>query len=384
MIKNFVYQNPTKLIFGKDKIKSLAKEVSKYGKKVLLIYGGGSIKKNGIYNQIQEELKEFEIFELGGVEPNPRVSTARKAIEIIRENNIDFILAVGGGSTIDCTKLISVGTFYEGDAWDIVIGKHSPKKALSFGVILTLAATGSEMNSGSVITNLETGEKLGWASALVFPKFSILDPVYTFTVPKNQTVNGVVDSMSHLLEQYFNREHNPLLDTFIEGAMKTIMKYAPLALENPSDYEARSVLMLSATIALNHSLSLGVIGDWGTHRIEHAVSAIYDIPHGEGLAIIMPNWILHVLNKDMKRVKDFAVNIMGIDTENKSDEEIAKKGALALQNFWKEIGAPTRLSEVGVKESSLEEIADLAIRLEIGYAYPLTREEIYQILKMAY
>lgn len=190
--------------------------------------------------------------------------------------------------------------------------------------------------------------------------------------------------MSHLLEQYFNREHNPLLDTFIEGAMKTIMKYAPLALENPSDYEARSVLMLSATIALNHSLSLGVIGDWGTHRIEHAVSAIYDIPHGEGLAIIMPNWILHVLNKDMKRVKDFAVNIMGIDTENKSDEEIAKKGALALQNFWKEIGAPTRLSEVGVKESSLEEIADLAIRLEIGYAYPLTREEIYQILKMAY
>lgn len=384
MIKNFIYQNPTKLIFGREKIKSLAKEVSKYGRKVLLVYGGGSIKRNGIYEQIQEELKDFEIFELGGVEPNPRVSTARKAIEIIKKNNIDFILAVGGGSTIDCVKLISAGSFYEGDAWDIVIAKHRPKKALPFGVILTIAATGSEMNSGSVITNLETGEKLGWGSSLTYPKFSILDPTYTFTVPKNQTVNGVVDSMSHLLEQYFNREHNPLLDTFIEGAMKTIMKYAPLALEKPDDYDARSVLMLSATMALNNSLELGVVGDWGTHRIEHAVSAIYDIPHGEGLAIIMPNWILHILNKDVTRVKDFAINIMGINGENRSDKEVAREGALALQSFWKKIGAPTRLSEVGVKESSLEEIAELAIRQDIGYAYPLTKEEIYQILKMAY
>lgn len=384
MIKNFIYQNPTKLIFGKEKIKSLAKEVGKYGKKVLIVYGGGSIKRNGLYDQIKEELKDFEIFELGGVEPNPRVSTARKAIEVIRENNIDFILAVGGGSTIDCTKLISAGVFYEGDAWDIVINKYTPKKALPFGVILTLAATGSEMNSGSVITNIETGEKLGWGSPLVYPKFSILDPVYTFTVPRNQTVNGIVDMMSHLLEQYFNREHNPLIDRFIEGAMKTIMEYAPVALEKPDDYEARSVLMLSATIALNHSLDIGVISDWGTHRIEHAVSAIYDIPHGEGLAIIMPNWILHILPSDVARVKDFAVNIMGVKIENKTDEEIAKEGALALQAFWKEIGAPTKLSEVGVKEESLSEIADLAIKQKIGNAYPLAREDVYEILKRAY
>lgn len=384
MIKNFIYQNPTKLIFGKEKIKSLAKEVGKYGKKVLIVYGGGSIKRNGLYDQIKEELKDFEIFELGGVEPNPRVSTARKAIEVIRENNIDFILAVGGGSTIDCTKLISAGVFYEGDAWDIVINKYTPKKALPFGVILTLAATGSEMNSGSVITNIETGEKLGWGSPLVYPKFSILDPVYTFTVPRNQTVNGIVDMMSHLLEQYFNREHNPLIDRFIEGAMKTIMEYAPVALEKPNDYEARSVLMLSATIALNHSLDIGVISDWGTHRIEHAVSAIYDIPHGEGLAIIMPNWILHILPSDVARVKDFAVNIMGVEIENKTDEEIAKEGALALQAFWKEIGAPTKLSEVGVKEESLGEIADLAIKQKIGNAYPLAREDVYEILKRAY
>lgn len=384
MIKNFIYQNPTKLIFGKDQIKRLSKEVQNFGEKVLLVYGGGSIKKNGLYEQIKNELKDFQIFELGGVEPNPRVSTARKAIEIIKENNIDFILAVGGGSTIDCTKLISAGVFYEGDAWDIVIGKYFPKKALPFGVILTLAATGSEMNSGSVITNLDTGEKLGWGSPLVYPKFSILDPVYTFTVPRNQTVNGIVDMMSHLLEQYFNKEHNPLLDTFIEGAMKTIMKYAPLALENPNDYEARSVLMLSATIALNHSLDLGVIGDWGTHRIEHAVSAVYDIPHGEGLAIIMPNWINFVISKDMDRVKEFAVNIMGIDTQNKNDVDIAKEGALKLQEFWKNIGSPVKLSEVNIEEKTLGQIADLAAKQVVGNAYSLTRDEIYQILKMAY
>lgn len=384
MIKNFIYQNPTKLIFGKDQIKKLAKEIQNFGKKVLLVYGGGSIKKNGLYEQIKNELRDFQIFELGGVEPNPRVSTARKAIEIIRDNNIDFILAVGGGSTIDCTKLISAGVFYEGDTWDIVIGKYSPKKALPFGVVLTLAATGSEMNSGSVITNLDTGEKLGWGSPLVYPKFSILDPVYTFTVPRNQTVNGIVDMMAHLLEQYFNKERNPLMDSFIEGAMKTIMKYGPLALENPEDYESRSVLMLSATIALNHSLDLGVTGDWGTHRIEHAVSAIYDIPHGEGLAIIMPNWIEFIISKDINRVKEFAINIMGIDRQNKNDNDIAKEGALKLQKFWKNIGAPIKLSEVGIEEKNLEQIADLAAKQVIGNAYSLTRDEIYQILKMAY
>lgn len=384
MIKNFIYQNPTKLIFGKNQIKKLANEIEVYGKKILLVYGGGSIKRNGLYEQLQEELKDFEIFELGGVEPNPRVTTAQKAIQIIKENNIEFILAVGGGSTIDCTKLIAAGAFYEGDPWDIVINKYIPRKALPFGTILTIAATGSEMNSGSVITNLETGEKLGWGSPLVFPKFSILDPVYTFTVPRNQTVNGIVDSMCHLLEQYFNKEKNPLIDTFIAGAMKTIMKYGPIALEKPEDYEARSVLMLSATIALNRSLDIGVISDWGTHRIEHAVSAVYDIAHGAGLAIIMPNWISYIMTKDLARVKDFAINIMEIEEKNKSDEETAREGIIGLQNFWKNIGAPTKLSEVDIKENSLSDIADLAAKQKIGNAYPLTRDEIYLILKAAY
>lgn len=383
MIKNFTYQNPTKLIFGKDKVKTLAKEIAKYGDKVLLVYGGGSIKKNGIYNQVIEELQGFEIFEISGVEPNPRVSTARAAAKLIKENGIDFILAIGGGSTIDCTKLISVAAFYDGDAWDIVLGKHKPKKALPFGTILTLSATGSEMNSGSVITNFDTKEKLGWSSNLVYPKFSILDPSYTFTVPKNQTVNGIVDTMSHLLEQYFNKEHNPLLDTFIAGTMKTVMSYAPLVLEKPNDYEARSVLMLSATVALNHSLSWGTVTDWGTHRIEHAVSAIFDIAHGAGLAIIMPNWLLHILERDVDRVKAFAVNIMDVDIVGKSDTEIAEEGIFKLQNFWKSIGAPTKLSDVGIKKEDLEKITNLAAETEIGYSYPLNKEEIYKILESA-
>lgn len=384
MIRNFIYQNPTKLIFGEGQIKNLAKEISSYGKKVLIVYGGGSIKKNGIYQQIQENLKEFDLYELGGVEPNPRVSTARKAIDIIKTNKIDFILAVGGGSTIDCTKLISAGAFYEGDAWDIVLGKYKPEKALPYGVILTIAATGSEMNSGSVITNLDTGEKLSWDSKLVFPKFSILDPTYTFSVPRNQTVNGVVDTMSHLMEQYFNKQYNPLMDRFIEGTMKTVMKYAPIAIEEPNDYEARSVLMMSATVALNHSLSWGVIGDWGTHIIEHAVSAVYDVAHGEGLAIIMPNWIEYIMSKDLKRVKEFALNIMDIKPDNKTDEKIAKEGIEALRNFWTGLGAPKKLSEVGVKEDKILEIAELAIKETVGYAHNLNKDDVYKILKMAY
>ncbi|MBQ3438225.1 MAG: iron-containing alcohol dehydrogenase [Fusobacterium sp.] len=384
MIKNFVYQNPTKIIFGKNQIKTLAKEISKFGKKVLLVYGGGSIKRNGIYQQIQNELKDFEIFELPGVEPNPRVSTARKGIEIIRKNNIDFILAVGGGSTIDCTKLISAGVFVENDAWDIVLGKSIPKKALPYGVILTISATGSEMNNGSVITNLETGEKLSWRSPLVYPKFSILDPSYTFSLPSNQTVNGIIDSMSHLLEQYFNKEYNPLMDSFIEGAMKTIMAQAPIVLEEPENYEARAVLMMSATVALNHSLAWGVVGDWATHKIEHAISAIYDIPHGEGLAIIMPNWIDFLRRKDLKRVKEFAVNIMNVEISNKTDEEIAKEGAKKLQDFWKKIGSPTRLSDKNIPKENLIKIADLAANEIVGFAHQLTKDEIYEILKLAY
>lgn len=386
MIKNFVYQNPTKLIFGKDQIKNLASEIAIYGKKVLLVYGGGSIKRNGIYQQIQEELKDFEIFELAGVEPNPRVSTARKGIEIIRENNIDFILAVGGGSTIDCTKLISAGVFLENDAWDIVLGKVSPQKALPYGVILTIAATGSEMNPTSVITNLETEEKLSWRNPLVYPRFSILDPSYTFTLPRNQTVNGIIDSMSHLLEHYFNREYNPLMDSFIEGALKTIMNHAPIVLENPEDYETRAVLMMSATVALNHSLTWGTVGDWATHKLEHAVSAIYDIPHGEGLAIIMPNLIDFLRKKDLKRVKDFAINIMGVQPENKSDDKIAKEGSKKLQDFWKSLGSPIKLSEKNISKESINRIADLAASPNgtAGLVYKLTRDEIYEILKAAY
>ncbi|MDO5089626.1 MAG: iron-containing alcohol dehydrogenase [Leptotrichiaceae bacterium] len=382
MINNFIYQNPTKILFGKGQIKHLAGEISVYGKRILLLYGGGSIKKNGLYDEIYRQLEGFEIFELGGVEPNPRVSTVRMAVEIIRENNIDFLLAAGGGSTVDCAKLISVGTYYNGDPWDIVKKKHSPEKALPFGDILTLAATGSEMNPGSVITNVETEEKIGWSSPLTYPKFSILDPVYTFTVPENQTVNGVVDTMSHMIEQYFNAEHNPVMDGLIESSLKTVMKYAPLALENPHDYDIRAILMMSATIGLNYSLSWGTVGDWATHGIEHAVSAVYDIAHAEGLSIIMPNWLFHILPKNILRVKQFAVNVMDVNPEGKSDEETAKEGILKLQSYWKSLGAPIRLSEVGIDNTDIEKMARIATNRPIlGSVYKLTKDDVADILK---
>ncbi|WP_199726004.1 iron-containing alcohol dehydrogenase [Leptotrichia sp. OH3620_COT-345] len=382
MINNFIYRNPTKILFGKGQIKHLSKEISTYGKKILLLYGGGSIKKNGLYDEIYSQLKDFEIFELGGVEPNPRVSTARKAIEIIRKNNIDFLLAAGGGSTVDCAKLISVGTYYDGDPWDIVKKKYFPEKALPFGDILTLAATGSEMNPGSVITNIETEEKIGWSSPLAYPKFSILDPVYTFTVPLSQTVNGIVDTMSHMIEQYFNAEHNPVMDGLIESSLKTVMKYAPLVLESPHNYDIRAVLMMSATIGLNYSLSWGTMGDWATHGIEHAVSAVYDIAHAEGLSIIMPNWLLYILPKDILRVKQFAINVMDVNPEEKSDEEIGKEGILKLQSYWKSLGAPTHLSEVGIDSTNIKKMAEIATdRPVLGSVYNLTKNDVINILK---
>ncbi|MDO4814631.1 MAG: iron-containing alcohol dehydrogenase [Gemella sp.] len=378
-MNNFTFHNPTKLIFGKDQIKSLASEVANYGKSVLLVYGGGSIKRTGLYDQVLAELKDFKIFELDGVEPNPRVTTAQKGADLIKENNIDFVLAVGGGSVIDCTKLIVAAAHYDGDAWDIVMGKHFPTKATPFGTILTLAATASEMNSGSVITNLETQQKVGWGSPLVYPKFSILDPIYTYTLPKNQTVNGIVDMMSHVLEQYFNEADNSdVHDAMMEGLLKQIMHYGPIALENPEDYTARANIMMAGTIALNGQMRWGFYGDWATHGLEHAVSAVFDIAHAEGLAILMPNWMKHVMPKHVAKFKKFAVNVFDVTTEGKSDEEVALEGINKLQAFWKSIGAPITLAERDIKESDIDAILK-AIHKELGRMEILTVEDCREI-----
>ncbi|MFD2680680.1 iron-containing alcohol dehydrogenase [Bacillus seohaeanensis] len=384
-MNEFVFYNPTKLIFGKDQVEMLTKLVPQYGKKVLLVYGGGSIKRNGLYDKVTSKLKEVgaEVSELSGVEPNPRISTVRKGVDICKENGIDFILAVGGGSVIDCTKAIAAGAKYDGDAWDLVIKKASAEEALPFGTVLTIAATGSEMNAGSVITNWETNEKYGWGSPVTFPQFSILDPQNTFTLPKNQTIYGMVDMMSHVFEQYFNNaENTPLQDRLCESTLITVMETAPKLLDDLENYELRETILYSGTIALNGMLQMGYRGDWATHNIEHAVSAVYDIPHAGGLAILFPNWMKHNLKVNPSRFAQLAVRVFGVDAAGKSDEEIGLEGIEKLREFWKGLGAPSRLADYDIDDSQLEVIADKAmVNGEFGNFTKLNREDVLSILQ---
>ncbi|WP_248513083.1 iron-containing alcohol dehydrogenase, partial [Sporosarcina sp. NCCP-2222] len=316
-MNGFVFHNPVKLIFGKNKIASLAEEIKPYGNKVLVVYGGGSIKRNGLYEEVMEILNAngMEVHELAGVEPNPRVTTAARGAELCKTHQIDFILAVGGGSVIDCTKLIATAAKYDGDPWDFVVKKAKPADALPFGTILTIAATGSEMNAGSVITNEETEEKYGWGSPFSFPKFSILDPTYTLSLPQDQTVYGIVDMMSHIFEQYFHDEINtPLQDELCEGALRAIMESGKKLVEDLQNYELRETILLSGTWGLNGFLGMGNNGgDWGTHTIEHAVSAVYDIPHAGGLAILFPHWMEQSVHLNPGRFARLAVNVFGVN-----------------------------------------------------------------------
>ncbi len=384
-MNNFTFQNPTKLIFGKGQLEALKTEVPQYGKKVLVVYGGGSIKKNGVYDSVMNTLNEIgaEVFELSGVEPNPRLTTVHKGVDICKENDIDFILAVGGGSVIDCTKAISAGAKYDGDVWDFVTKKAFPEAALPFGTVLTLAATGSEMNPGSVITNWETQEKYGWGHPLVHPKFSILDPENTYTVPKNHTVYGMVDMMSHVLEQYLHPESNTELQENMQfSVLETVMNTAPKLLEDMQNYDHRATIMLSGTVALNQSLQMGVRGDWASHNIEHAVSAVYDIPHAGGLAILFPNLMKHNLDVNVDKFKRLAVKVLGVSEEGKSDRDIALEGIDKLSAFWSSLGAPNRLADYDIDDSQLDLIADRAMANgAFGNFKSLERDDVMAILK---
>jgi alcohol dehydrogenase len=387
-LNNFTYYNPTKLIFGKGQLNALPDQVKQYGKKVLLIYGGGSIKHNGIYDTVMDKLAEMnaEVFELPGVEPNPRISTVRKGVEICKIEGIEFLLAVGGGSTIDCTKAIAVGAKTEIDMWDIVTKKEQANDALPFGTVLTLSATGSEMNSGSVITNWEMNEKHGWGAApYTYPKFSILDPTHTFSVPENQTIYGIVDMMSHVLEHYFHlTENTEVQDRFCESILITVMETAPKLLNDPENYELRETIMLSGTLALNNMLNMGFRGDWATHNLEHAVSAVHDIPHGGGLAILFPHWMKHVLDEEnVSRFKQLAVRVFHVEIEGKTDKEIALEGINKLSQFWTSIGAPSKLSDYGIDQTTLEQMAEKTVVAapEYGNFKKLTKEDSLAIFK---
>ncbi|MET7018209.1 iron-containing alcohol dehydrogenase [Bacillus mycoides] len=384
-MQNFVFRNPTKLIFGKGQLEQLKTEIPQFGKKVLLVYGGGSIKRNGIYDNVISILKDInaEVFELTGVEPNPRLSTVKKGIQICKDNGVEFILAVGGGSVIDCTKAIAAGSTYDGDVWDIVTKKSFASEALPFGTVLTLAATGSEMNAGSVITNWETNEKYGWGSPVTFPQFSILDPLHTSSVPRDQTIYGMVDIMSHVLEQYFHHGMNTeLQDRYCESVLRTVIETAPKLLSDLENYEHRETILYCGTMALNGILAMGVKGDWATHNIEHAVSAVHDIPHGGGLAILFPNWMKHVIDENVSRFKQFAIRVFDVETDGKTDKEVALEGIEALRQFWTSIEAPVTLADYAIRESEIDLMADKAMAYgEFGNFKKLNKDDVLAIYK---
>lgn len=361
-MNNYVYHVPTDIRFGKDQILCLAEEIGKYGKKVLLVYGGGSIKKSGLYDKVYEVLKGFEIFELPGIEPNPKLTSVKKGADICKENGIDAVLAVGGGSTIDASKHIACAAFYEGDPWDLVLDKTKVTKALPIFTVLTISATGSEMNPGAVISNEETKEKLEINHPLLYPTLSVCDPTYQFTLPKKQTAAGTVDILSHIMEQYFQPNDGAYItDRLSEAAMKTCIKYGPIAIEEPENYEARSNLMWTGSIALNHLFTFGKGGAWSVHPIEHELSAFYDITHGVGLAILTPAWMEYVLSEaTVKRFATYARNVW--DVTEKEDIPAAKAGIYLTERFFIELGMPEKLSEIGIDDSQFKEMAGEAIR----------------------
>lgn len=381
----FVFHNPTKLIFGKNQLQALKQEVPRYGTRVLFVYGGGSIKRSGLYDRVIAILQEIgaEVTELAGVEPNPRLTTVHRGVELCKNKDIEIILAVGGGSVLDCSKAIAVGAKYDGDMWDFAEQKAVAKDALPLGTVLTMAATGSEMNGSSVISNEATQEKLGWGSPYAYPAFSILEPENTLTLPKDQTVYGIVDIMSHVLEHYFHKATNTLLqDEFCEGLLRTVIETAPKLIHDLDNYEYRETILFCGTLALNGVLNMGLSGDWATHNIEHAVSAVYDIPHGGGLAILFPNWITHVMNHDIARVKRLAVKVFNVDPIGKSDEEVATEGIAALRAFWNSIGAPSTLAHYNIDDSQLEAMADKAVRFgPFGNFAKLEKSDVLEIYR---
>lgn len=374
-MKSFIYHNPTKIVFGKDcVVESLANELESYGKRVLVTYGGGSIKKNGVYDTVINVLQEAgkEVFELSGIMSNPRTTKVREGIELCKDHQIDFILAVGGGSVIDCTKFIAGGAkLPDGvDFWQrFFLEHHTVTEAIPFGVVLTMAATGSEMNNGGVITDWETQKKLSGYGPAIFPQFSMLDPTYTYTLPREQVAYGIVDMLSHLMEQYMSTpDDDNVTDSAIEGVFKNIVRNGRKSMENLEDYEARSNIMWGATLALNRSLGLGKDQDWMTHALEHALSAFYDIPHGAGLAIMHPAYLRWILPKATDRLMRFAREVWGIEHGTMTDEEYALAGIEALEAYFREIGAPSTLQEVGIPKESLGAIAESCARYPTAYS----------------
>ena len=387
MLGNFIYSNPTKLYFGDEAQKNLVEALSGFGKKVMLTYGGGSIKRNGIYDDIIAALTAAgkEVVELSGVMPNPTVDKLIEGCKVVRENDVDFILAVGGGSTIDYAKAVSVSAWYDGDAWErFWVKQEDPKpgeRIIPVGAVLTMAGTGSEMNGGSVITNHATKMKIGKVfGEEVMPKFAVLNPRYTFSLPHCQMVAGIFDTMSHIMEQYFSGDDDSTSDYLAEGLMRSVIASSRVAIKDPENYEARSNLMWSATWALNTLIGEGKSQDWMVHMIGQAIGAYTDATHGMTLSGVSEAYYRHIMKYALKRFARFAHVVWEIPTEGKSDEQLASEGIDALAAWINEIGAASEITSLGVTEDMLDGIADATIILTGGYE-TLNHDEIVEILR---
>ena len=383
-MESFNFFNPTRIIFGKNKIQELGDYIKQY-KNILFTYGGGSIKKNGIYEDVIKILKNENktIVELSGIMPNPRTEKVYEGIELCKKYDIDFILAVGGGSVIDCSKAIAIGAKVSEDFWKkFYLDWEECTDGLPLGTILTLSATGTEMNAGSVITDWNTHIKTNYATDYMYSKFSILDPTYTYSLPKEQTVYGSIDILAHVFEQYFSApDESNLSDDLSEAIIKNVIDNLEVAVNNPNDYIARSNLMWCSTMALNNIIGLGKVQDWNSHQIEHALSGIYDIPHGAGLAIIFPNWMKYVYKRAIGKFKRYAINIWNVDTNNKTDEQIALEGIEKTKEYFSKLGAPVTLKEVNIFEEDIDKITQTVILTGEGSYLVPDKKDVENILR---
>ena len=384
---NFDYCIPTIVHFGRGQIEKLGAEISSRATRILVVYGGGSVKRNGIYDAAAAQLSAHGIYftDLSGVEPNPRIGTVREGVRLCREHELDGVLALGGGSAIDCAKAVAAGALYNGDPWDFLTGKHTPTEALPLFTVLTIAATGSEMDPFAVISDMESKEKLAFASSCCLPVCSILDPTYTFSVPAAQTAAGTADIMSHTFENYFSRIESAFLqDRVAESVLQTCIRYAPIALREPENYEARANLMWASSWAINGFLDMGKPVPWSVHSIEHQLSAYYDITHGVGLAILTPNWMRFVLsNKTEHRFAEYGVRVWGLNPSLPS-RKLAEQAIEKTSEFFMSIGLPSTLTELGIDDSLFGEMARKARTASFDNTFvSLSVEDIRKIYEMS-
>lgn len=392
-MENFDYENRTRIIFGKDTHKTVGALIKPYADKVLFHYGGESCKKSGLYADVMKSLKEagIEAVELGGVKPNPRLSLVREGIQICKEQKIDFILAAGGGSVIDSAKAIAMGVPYDGDVWDFFLTKKPIDKVLYVATILTLPATGSESSDNTVISDDDSQRKLAYPSNKVRPLFSIMNPELYFTLPEHQIANGVCDMMCHVFERYFtNTVHTDLTDGLCESTLKTIIKNGPILMKDKTNYDAWAEVSFAGTVAHNGLLGLGRVTDWASHRIEHELSAIYDVAHGAGLSVITPAWMRYVYKTNIGMFVQFAVNVMGVEASFRDQEAIVNEGIDRLKNFFKSLGLPVTLKELGIPDDAdFELMAKKATwygterEMPLGGLKKLPWQDIVEIFKIA-